>query len=252
MSDAVILSCILTHGDQAVVQGVNLHEVRLQKVLDGLNALLRFLLIGHFLMRDRAPALLHNLKHAQSLAYAHARILLALVHAGCTPVYCPSDTKHGHGGRCRQNQYMHAAVLSQSNETSTCRACFHVQPGSFPVAQSSTHSLSAPACRSHHASSALCGPAHTQDILSMIYVLGACLRAVTFWPCQSACFLTVYSMVTDTKHRAIVSDGSLQPIMPGWSLIPANSQSHSEAAACLLHILRVCKEKTPGACSGDT
>ena len=162
MSDAVLLSCILTHGDQAVVQGVNLHEVRLQKVLDGLNALLRFLLIGHFLMRDRAPALLHNLKHAQSLAYAHARILLALVHAGCTPVYCPSDTKHGHGGRCRQNQYMHAAVLSQSNETSTCRACFHVQPGSFPVAQSSTHSVSAPACRSHHASSALCGPAHTQ------------------------------------------------------------------------------------------
>ncbi len=91
-----------------------------------------------------------------------------------------------------------------------------------------------------------------QHILSMIYVLGACLRAVTFWPCQSACFLTVYSMVTDTKHRAIVSDGSLQPIMPGWSLIPANSQSHSEAAACLLHILRVYKEKTPGACSADT
>ena len=98
MLDAVMLSSIRTHGHQAVVEGVDLHEVRLQKVLDSLDALLRFLLIRHILVRDRAPALLHNLKQAQSSEYHHARLLLALVCipvcAGGTQATCPSGMKH--------------------------------------------------------------------------------------------------------------------------------------------------------------
>ena len=58
-----------THGHEAVVEGVDLHEVGLQQVLHGLDALLAVLLLRRLLSRVLgAPALLHSLAFSQPVS----------------------------------------------------------------------------------------------------------------------------------------------------------------------------------------
>ena len=64
----------LTHGHQPVVQGVNLHEVGLQEILNSFDALLRVLLLGRILVCLRATPLLQS--------PAQTSILWALVTGG--------------------------------------------------------------------------------------------------------------------------------------------------------------------------